>query len=114
MAQPASLIEQRVLQVVTHRPEEPIEHREGESRAGWAIGRRGDVERGEVPQVGARGIAIDPLDKKQLGRGHGIETPVSPRIADVLTGAQDRGGLKLGGPLLLELFHHLGEGCGHR
>ena len=64
--------------------------------------------------MGAGGIAIDNLDKEQLGRGHGIETAVPPLIADVMTGVQDRVGFKLGGPLLLELFHHLGEGRWHR
>ncbi len=62
----------------------------------------------------AGGIAIDDLDEKQRCRGHGIETSVSPLIADVLAGRQDRVGLKLGGPILPELFHHLGEGGWHR
>jgi hypothetical protein len=66
MAQPASLIERLVLQGVPNCPQQPIEDLQRESCAGLAIGRRGDVELGEVPQMRAGGIAVSDLDKQQL------------------------------------------------
>ena len=59
------------------------------------------------------GIAVDDLDEKQLSGGHGVETSLSLLIADIMADLQDRVGLKLSGPILLELCHHLGEGRWH-
>lgn len=58
-------------------------------------------------------IAVNDLNEKHLRRGHGVETALSPLLADLLADLHDRVGLKLGGPLLLALFHHLGEGRWH-
>lgn len=59
------------------------------------------------------GIAVDDLDEKQLRCGRGVETSLSPLIADFMADLQDRVGLKLGGLVLLELFDYLGEGRWH-
>ncbi len=111
--QPTSLRERLLLHVVTHRPEQPLEDFKRESRTGLTRGRGGNRELSEVPQVRTSGIAVDDLDEKQRCRGHGIETSLSPLIADIMADGQDRVGLELGGPILLELFHHLGEGRWH-
>lgn len=58
MAQPASLIERPLLQVVAHRLEQSIEDRKRQSRAGLTLGRRSDVELGEVAQMRTSGIAM--------------------------------------------------------
>ena len=62
-----------------------------------------------MPQVRARGIAVQNLDKKQLDRGHGIERTLSPPIGDATTGGQDGIRLQLACPVLLKLFDYLGE-----
>src|SRR5215510_3682263 len=104
MAQPASLIEGVVLQSVAHRAEQLLEYRERELHARLTIGGSRHVELGEMPQVRARGIAMQNLDKKQLDRGHGIECALPPSIGDATTGGQDGLGLQLAGPVLLKLF----------
>ncbi len=113
VAQPASFRERLVLQVVTHRPEQPLEHFKRESRPGLTIGRGTDLDLGEVAQMRTGSIAMNDLDEKQLRRSHGVETALAPLIADIMTGLHDRVGLKLRGPLLLEPLHHLGEGRWH-
>ena len=65
MAQPAPLIELCVLQSMAHGTEQLLEHRERELHARLTIGGSGHVELGEMPQVRARGIAVQNLDKKQ-------------------------------------------------
>ena len=79
MAQPASLIEGVVLQSVAHRAELLLEYPERELHARLTIGGSRHVELGEMPQVRARGIAVQNLDKKQLERGHGIERTLRHR-----------------------------------
>ena len=68
------------------------------------------MELGEVPQMATGGIAMHDLDEKHLGGGHGVETSLAPRITDIVADLQDGVRCTLGGPILLELFHHLGEG----
>src|SRR6516165_2332799 len=109
MAQPAPLIKGFVLQTLAHGAEELLEHRERELHARLTIGGSRHVELGEMPQVRARGIAMQNLDKKQLDRGHGIECALPPSIGDATTGGQDGLGLQLAGPVLLKLFDDLGE-----
>src|SRR5262249_45243458 len=109
MAQPAPLIKGFVLQSVTHGAEKLLEHRQRELHARLTIGGSRHVDFGEMPQVRARGIAMQNLDKKQLDRGHGIKRALPPSIGDVTTGRQDGIGLKLAGPVLLKLFDYLSE-----
>ena len=68
MAQPAPLVEWLVLHSLADRAEQVLEHRQRELHARLAIGGSGDVALGEVPQVGARRIPMQHLDKKQLDR----------------------------------------------
>ena len=105
MASPAALIEGLLLHVVSYRSEQPLEDRKGESRTGLTRGRGGNRELSEVPQVRTSGIAVDDLDEKQRCRGHGIETSLSPLIADIMADGQDRVGLELDGPILLDLLN---------
>src|SRR5215813_9591482 len=85
MAQPAPLLERLVLQSVADRAEKLLEHRERELHAGLTIGGSRHVELGEMPQVRARGIAMENLDKKHLDRGHGIKRTLPPPIGGVTT-----------------------------
>ncbi len=62
----------------------------------------------------AGGIAVNDLDEKELGGGHGVKTSLSPCIADIMADLQDGVGFKLGRPILPELFHSLREGRWHR
>src|SRR5262245_5797418 len=109
MAQPASLIEGVVLQSVAPRAEQLLEYRERELHTRLTIGGSRHVELGEMPQVRARGIAVQNLDNKQLERRHGIERTLPPPIGDATTGGQDGIRLQLACPVLLKLFDYLGE-----
>ncbi len=93
------------MHVVSYRSEPPLEDRKGESRTGLTRGRGGNRELSEVPQVRTSGIAVDDLDEKHLCRGHGIETSLSPLRADIMADGQDRVGLELDGPILLDLLN---------
>src|SRR5215471_7286599 len=114
MAQPASLIKGGVLQSVAHGAEQLLEHRERELHTRLTIGGSGHVKLGEMTQMRARRIAMQNLDKKQLNRCHGFERTLPPLIGDATAGRQDGLGLKLAGPVLLKLFHDLGECRCHR
>jgi len=67
-----------------------------------------------MTQVRARGIAMQDLDEKQLSCRHSIACALPPPIGGVTTGRSDSVGFKLGGPVLLKLFDHLGERRRHR
>ena len=114
LAHPAALIKRLVVHGVPHCPKKPREDLQREACAGLAIGRRSDVERGEVPPMRAGGLARSDLDKKQREGGHGIKTSLAPLRADILTDSEDDGRVQLGRPILLKLVHYRGAGRWHR
>jgi hypothetical protein len=109
MAQPTPLIERCVLQGVTHRAEQLLEHRERKPHASLTIGRSRDSHLRQMSQMRTGGIAMKNLDEKELHRDDRIEQTLSPRMADIATGTADSIGLKLTRPILLKLFDHLTE-----
>src|SRR5215813_1788600 len=83
MAQPASFLEWVVLQSLAHGAEELLEHRERELHARLTIGGSRHVEFSQMTEVGARGIPVQNLDKKQLNRRHRIKRALPPPLANV-------------------------------